>query len=55
MIAAVKLVLEECDETEGDVIQLAGNLMEYGFDNVIPLSYQELLNKRGKGGQYSRV
>jgi aryl carrier-like protein len=55
MIAAVRLVLEECEDTESDVLDLAGNLMEYGFDNVVPMSYQEQLNKRGKGKLYSRV
>ncbi len=55
MIAAVQLVLRECEETTDDVIELAGKMTEYGFDNVVPLSYQQLLNKRGNGRGYSRV
>ncbi len=58
MLAAYKLVVEEADETEGDVIMLSDYLEKYGFDKVRgATSYQDILNKRGKGGsrQHSRV
>jgi hypothetical protein len=58
MLAAYKLVVEEADETEGDVILLSDYLEKYGFDKVRGVSsYQEILNKRGKNGssQYRRV
>lgn len=58
MLAAYKLVLEEADETEGDVIMLSDYLEKYGFDQVRGVgSYQDVLNKRGKNGsnQYSRI
>ena len=58
MLAAYKLVVEEADETEGDVILLSDYLEKYGFDKVRAVgSYQEILNKRGKAGsgQYRRV
>lgn len=58
MLAAYKLVLEEAEETEGDVILLSDYLEKYGFDKVRGVgSYQEVLNKRGKNGsnQFRRV
>jgi hypothetical protein len=58
MLAAYKLVLEETDETEGDVIMLSDCLEKFGFDKVRGVgSYQDVLNKRGKPGsrQFSRV
>ena len=58
MIAAYRLIMEEADETEGDVITLSDYLEKYGFDKVRGVgSYQDVLNKRGKAGsrQYTRV
>lgn len=58
MLAAYKLVQEEADETEGDVILLSDYLEKYGFDKVRGVgSYQEVLNNRGKNGsnQFRRV
>ena len=58
MLAAYKLVLEEAEEREGDVILLSDYLEKYGFDKVRGVgSYQEVLNKRGKNGsnQFRRV
>ena len=58
MLAAYKLVLEEADETEGDVILLSDYLEKYGFDKVRAAgSYQDVLNRSGKPGsnQYRRV
>ena len=58
MLAAYKLVIEECEDTEGDVIMLSDYLEKYGFDKVRAAgSYQEVLNRRGKNGSgnYRRV
>jgi hypothetical protein len=57
MLAAYKLVLEECEDTEGDVIMLSDYLEKYGFDKVRTAgTYQDVLNKKGKAGsrQYTR-
>ncbi len=55
MIAAVQLVLEECEDTESDVLVLASDLEKYGFDKVNKVSsLTDLINRKGRGG-YSRV
>lgn len=55
MNAALQLVLDECDDTESDVLILADNLEKYGFDKLRKVvSLTDLVNRKGRGG-YSRV
>ena len=56
MLQALKIVEEEANDANGDIKNLIGSLEQYNMvENVVALSHQEAVNKKGGGRGYSRV